>query len=169
MSEDFFGDLGKSITRATQKAVGRTGSLIESTKINAMMGAELKSIEKLYTELGEMVFDRCTKGFAAEESWAPVIEEIRTHKAKVQSLRGELADIKGMRVCSSCGELIDSKVPFCPMCGAAVYGGEDDVRDAARLAEAVAKEAAEETVDEAPDAGGDLVKTDEEAFEEEEE
>lgn len=37
MSDDFFGDLGKSISRVTQKAVGRTGELFETTKILSLI------------------------------------------------------------------------------------------------------------------------------------
>ena len=58
MSDDFFGDLGKSISRVTQKAVGRTGELFETTKINAQISGEQREIEKLYAKIGARFFCR---------------------------------------------------------------------------------------------------------------
>ena len=42
MADDFFGELGKSISRATQQAVDRTGDFFERTKITAQITGEQK-------------------------------------------------------------------------------------------------------------------------------
>ena len=125
MSDDFFGDLGKSITRATQKAAMRTGSLIESTKINAMITAESKAIEKLYLELGELVYEQYDGGeIKTSSQMSAIVDELDMHLEKISSYRTELAEVKGMKVCPSCGEIIEMDALFCPKCGVSAVTGE---------------------------------------------
>lgn len=144
MSDDFFGDLGKSITRATQRAAMRTGSLIESTKINAMITAETKSIEKLHLELGELVYERVMEEkITPDEEMQAIIEELKGHLEKILNYRVELAEVRGMRVCPSCGEIIDPQVLFCPKCGVATPPPEEEEKSVlhAALPEAEEEEA----------------------------
>ena len=145
MSDDFFGDLGKSISRATARAVGRTGSLIESTKINAMITAETKSIERLHLELGELVYERCLEEkMTPDEEMQVIIDELKSHLEKILSYRVELAEVRGMRVCPSCGEIIDMDVLFCPKCGVATPSADETEN-------AVLHAAAEDELEEEPD------------------
>ncbi|MBQ6469406.1 MAG: zinc ribbon domain-containing protein [Lachnospiraceae bacterium] len=149
MSDDFFGDLGKSITRATQKAAMRTGSLIESTKINALITAESKAVEKLYLELGELVYEQFEDGEVRTDSQIlSIIDELDMHLEKISSYRAELAEVKGMKVCPSCGEIIETDALFCPKCGVSTLTGE---QEAAEPAEEEDPYGAEEEYDDAED------------------
>ena len=121
MSDDFFGDLGKSISRVTQKAVGRTGELFETTKINAQISGEQREIEKLYAKIGAVVYRKIANGtMEADEDIAPIVDDIRAHAGQLASRRKALAGVKRMRVCPACGELIATDVAFCPKCGTPV-------------------------------------------------
>ena len=121
MSDDFFGDLGKSISRVTQKAVGRTGELFETTKINAQISGEQREIEKLYAKIGAVVYRKIANGtMEADEDIAPIVDDIRAHAGQLASRRRALAGVKTMRVCPACGELIATDVAFCPKCGTPV-------------------------------------------------
>ena len=145
MSDDFFGDLGRSITRATQKAASRTGSLIESTKINAMVSAEEKAIEGYMKEIGETIYARCVSGeMKTDELLAPIVDEISARQEKIRSYRAELASLRGMTVCPSCGEIIETDSLFCPKCGTATPGGEQEVAEVTEPQDAGDADAAEE-------------------------
>ena len=105
MSDDFFGDLGKSISRVTQKAVGRTGELFETTKINAQISGEQREIEKLYAKIGAVVYRKIANGtMEADEDIAPIVDDIRAHAGQLASRRRALA----------------TDVAFCPKCGTPV-------------------------------------------------
>lgn len=121
MSDDFFGDLGKSISRVTQKAVNRTGDLFETTKINAQISGERREIEKLYAKIGAIIYRKIANGtMEADEDIAQIVDDIRAHAGQLASRRRALAGVKRMRVCPACGELIASDVAFCPKCGTPV-------------------------------------------------
>lgn len=121
MSDDFFGDLGKSISRVTQQAVNRTGDLFETTKINAQISGEKREIEKLYAKIGAIIYRKVSNGtMEADEDIAAIIDDIRAHAGQLASRRKALAGVKRMRVCPACGELIATDVAFCPKCGTPV-------------------------------------------------
>ncbi|MBP3914071.1 MAG: hypothetical protein J6D14_06655 [Lachnospiraceae bacterium] len=136
MSEDFFGDLGKSIFKTTQNAVDRTSNFFESTKINAQISAEQKEIEKLYSAIGEYV----TRKYEAKDEIFPDdelrsrIEAVHARLGKLLELKQALAGAKGMKICTSCQELIANDMAFCPKCGAPVpVEEEEDLSDYEQL------------------------------------
>ena len=45
MADDFFSEIGRSLSRFTQQAVGKTGEVVEMTKFNAQISSEQKEVE----------------------------------------------------------------------------------------------------------------------------
>lgn len=119
MSDDFFGDLGKSISKITQGAADRTNSFLEAAKINARIGGVNREIERLYERIGEAV---CALNDAGEKSLGEdvlsLMEEVKARRETILSLRESLASVQGKKVCPACTEIIESDVAFCPRCGA---------------------------------------------------
>ena len=119
MAEDFFGELGKSISRATQQAVDKTSVFIERTKISAQISGEQKEIDKLYQRIGEIVYRKVKMGeMESNPEFAPIIHDIDAHTNQVTTYKKTLADVRKMKVCESCGSVIAMDVAFCPKCGA---------------------------------------------------
>ena len=119
MAEDFFGELGKSISRATQQAVDKTSVFIERTKITAQISGEQKEIDKLYQRIGEIVYRKVKMGeMESDPEFAPIIHDIDAHTNQVTTYKKTLADVRKMKVCESCGSVIAMDVAFCPKCGA---------------------------------------------------
>ena len=119
MADDFFGELGKSISRATQQAVDKTSVFIERTKITAQISGEQKEIDKLYQVIGEIVYRKVKTGEMNNDiDIAPIIHDIDTHSSQVTTYKRTLADVRNMKICENCGSVIAMDVAFCPKCGA---------------------------------------------------
>lgn len=130
MSEDFFGDLGKSISRYTKKAVDKTSTMVEGAKISAQISAEHREIDKLYQKIGETVYRKAMeKTIDLDDDLSAFVDEIRQRKEKTNSLKKDLADVRGQKVCPNCGELIPKEVAFCPKCGAPAPTAADETKD----------------------------------------
>ncbi len=156
MSEDFFGDLGKSISRYTQNAVDKTSTFFEATKISAQISTEQKEIDKLYQKIGETVYRRAeSRQMQLDDDLAAFVEEIRSHREQISSRRKDLADVKGKKVCPSCGELIPREVAFCPKCGAPSPADEDR-EEADQPKEDTAEQEAEESASTTEEAAGSV-------------
>ena len=118
MAEDFFGELGRSISRATKQAYDKTSVFVESTKISAQISGQQREIEKLYQKIGENVYKKVRQGeFEPDAELMLIVEEIRKRQGQMASMRKNLAEVRNMKVCLNCGELIQSEVAFCPKCG----------------------------------------------------
>ncbi len=118
MSEDFFGDLGKSLSRSAQKAATRTGTFFESTKMNAQISSEQKEVEKLYAEIGELVYERALEGQMPEDpEITKLVHMVREHRVRILKMKRDLADVRGMQICPNCQEEVAPDVSFCPKCG----------------------------------------------------
>lgn len=119
MADDFFSTLGKSISKYTQKAVESTGTFVESTKISTQISGEKRAIDQEYQKIGEIIYRRIGRGeFEADEDLKKLAEGIDVHRDKMNTLKEQLADVKGQQICPNCGELIPKDVAFCPKCGA---------------------------------------------------
>ncbi len=126
MSEDFFGDLGKSISKYTQTAVDKANTVLESTKVTAQISTENKENEKVYQKIGEIVVKLAAEGqMELNDELQGLVNELKEHNAKITMYKSQLADIKGMKICPTCKELISKEVAFCPKCGAAVQVEEE--------------------------------------------
>lgn len=130
MSEDFFGDLGKSISRYTKKAVDRTSTMVEAAKISAQISGERREVDKLYQKIGETVYRKAAeKSIDLDDDLTAFVEDIHQRKEKMASLTRDLADVKGQKVCQNCGELIPKEVAFCPKCGAPTPVAETEQKE----------------------------------------
>lgn len=121
MSDDFFGDLGRHISKYTKKAADSTGAFLESTKISSQISGEERMVEKLYRELGELTYRLAGQGTLSLDGDGKFkADQITAHRKRIRELKDQLAKVRGMKVCPHCGELIDSDVSFCPKCGAPI-------------------------------------------------
>ncbi|MDO4614349.1 MAG: zinc ribbon domain-containing protein [Lachnospiraceae bacterium] len=121
MSDDFFGDLGKSLSRSAQKAANKTGTFFESTKMSAQISGEQKEVEKLYADIGELVYEKTLQGEMPEDpELAELIHAVREHRVKILKMKRELAGVKGMQICPNCQEEMAPDAAFCPKCGARI-------------------------------------------------
>ncbi len=151
---NFFSEIGKSIAKATRKAADSTGSAVNTARMKAQISGENKEIEKLYQRLGESVFRRAGEdpaGFSDED--LAVFEEIRAHLGAVAALEGQLAAAKGMKICPSCRELVETGAAFCPMCGAA-FPQETITHEPEEAPAAESGTFGEESADDIPQEGG---------------
>jgi len=147
MANDFFNELGSSISRATQTAVDKTSSFFGIQKLNVKIATEKGKIEKLYTVLGEAYYKELSAGtLPVGEEISDTVEELAERFARIDSLKADLAAAKGMRICESCGNMANTDDVYCAKCGAKLPDIPAQEETAEEAAEAVedAAEAAEE-------------------------
>lgn len=153
MSDDFFSDIGRHISRYTKKAAEQTGTFFEATKISAQITGEENEVRKIYQKLGEEVFQRAvTGGVALTDSEKELVDSIGHHKEKIRVMRQQLADVKGMVVCPKCGAIIAGDSSFCPKCGAEV---PEDLRSDRKKEQEAAEDARFENEDDGEDTAAD--------------
>ncbi len=104
------------ITKATQDVVRGTKDLTDTARWNSMIADEQKQIQDLYTQIGKLYYK--TASFDSETPLGNLCASVRAAEERIETYRGEVCKIKGVRRCTVCGADAPIKAAFCGVCGA---------------------------------------------------
>ena len=94
----------------------KTSEVVEAQRIKWGISDRKSKIGKLYTSLGEMYYQSVAgKGDLSEA--ADVIRRIGEKQNEIEGLEAQLAALKNMRRCPSCGAVNKENAGFCDQCG----------------------------------------------------
>ena len=94
ISSDFAQNAAKKSGEFAQTAAKKSGEMVEVTKLNMSMTSEENSIEKLYTELGELCYSSIQAGTELDGSISEVCQKIKAHKDAIAEIKGKIKSIK---------------------------------------------------------------------------
>lgn len=112
----FFDNLSKKVSEAGQKTIQKTKELADTSRLNAMISDEEKTINNTYFQIGKLYVsihkDDC------EEDFLGMIHTIAEGEAKIRDYKKQIQDIRGVQRCEKCGAEVPSGAAFCSSCGA---------------------------------------------------
>ncbi len=112
---DFFNKIGDLANKAGKK----TEDLTKEAKIKMKMSESKSKIEELYKEIGKEMYQKHIKGEeASREDFADPLVKIDDLSKEIEEYQNQIRKLKNKRICASCDAEIDSKIKFCPHCGA---------------------------------------------------
>ena len=114
----FLENLGKKVGEAAQAAAKKSGELVEVTKLNVNINSEEDKIQKLYAQIGKVVFEKYNASGIAEDDVQEACENIKVHEQNIRTLRDKISEVKGTKQCVGCGADMDKDQIFCSKCGA---------------------------------------------------
>ena len=112
----FFDQLGQKLTQTSQDAVKKTKDMAEVVRLNGVINEETKKIEAGYRELGKLYFERCAD--QADPVFQPYVAEIQRAQTSIREMKEAICQLKGVRLCPSCGAELSAGALFCTACGA---------------------------------------------------
>lgn len=113
----FLDNFGKKVSEAAQAAAKKSGELVEITKINMNISSEEDKMQKLYTEMGKIIYKKyCSTDEVAEE-FIEMCNTIKSHEENITNLKQKVYDIKNVKLCTECGAELEKTAAFCPKCG----------------------------------------------------
>lgn len=110
----FFSELGETITETGKEVSQKVKGLTEIAKLNMDVKKKEEFIQKQYREIGKQYYA------LHKDDEEPFLEEImliRETMEEIEQLKAEIAELKGTRICSACGAVIEQDALFCKMCG----------------------------------------------------
>ena len=118
MGHDFFDDLSDTISRTTRDLGKRAGQIYESQKIRSRLSGEEHMVEKLKSDIGNLLYQRYKNGESTDSELHSLCREIDQHMKIIAEYRDAAAELKGRKICPACQKAVDRNVLFCPYCGA---------------------------------------------------
>ena len=114
----FFDELGKKASSTMQSAKDKTNKISAEMKLKSQLSEKKDRITVLYSEIGKEVYFNYQKGINENtDVISNKAKEIAKINEEINSLNLELLNVKGIKICPSCGEQIPSGSEFCPKCG----------------------------------------------------
>lgn len=111
-----FEGLSKVISETSATAVSKTKELARIAQLNGAISDEEKIIAAAHTEIGR----RYVENLAAErrDLFGDQIDLIAQAQGRIEALRRELDEVKGLGKCPYCGAAVEAGKAFCGNCGA---------------------------------------------------
>lgn len=148
---DFFNKLAETITDTSKVVAQKAKDVAEISRITGQISAEESRINAAYLSIGKRFYEE--NAGEVMEAYIQDFSVINESKAKIQSLKEQLKQLKGVSKCPQCGAEVPANSAFCSFCGAKLMVEEPkeenvvDSEEAATKTEeatAAANEAAQE-------------------------
>lgn len=125
----FFDNIGKKLSQTGQAAVQKTKQMADVAKLNSDISDEEKKSTNIYYQIGRLYVSLHKDN--PESDFEVLIEQLNESQTKIENLKQQIQDIKGVKRCSTCGAEIPNNATFCSSCGTAVI--QQKAVDAANL------------------------------------
>ncbi|HAL73807.1 MAG TPA: hypothetical protein DCM45_01790 [Clostridiales bacterium] len=117
-----FDNFGKKVGKVANDAAAKSRELAEIARHNVEISEERSTIRMLYRDIGELYYREHRQD--APEDLKPFCDKIDVAAGRIHDLEAKIQQIKGVRICKSCGETSDRRARFCSACGQAFTADE---------------------------------------------
>lgn len=118
----FFEKFGEKLTTAGKDVARKTKELADTAKLNMQISNEEDNIKSKYIEIGKLYYELFSS--SPDEKFAGFCNSISESKNKIDTLKVQILEIKGVKKCSNCGTEIDFTATFCCSCGSPTTSAE---------------------------------------------
>ncbi len=166
-----FNDFTQKFTEKVKKLGKDTADEVQKLnkirQLNGKISDAKKKIESVYSEIGKKFYE-LHKDYIPE-GFEELIETINGKTAEIEELKGQLREVKGVVLCTSCNMEVSGDERFCPNCGSKmpepVEVADEEDEDAVVVDAEEVKDVAADVVEDVKDAATDAVEGAKEAAE----
>jgi len=110
-------DIGGTILNFTKNVTKSSGDLFKTTRLSMNVSSEQTNLKNLYLEIGKKVHEIYQYGGTLGKFFDEKYLELEACERKINELKDQIAQIKGVRECTKCGKSAERTAEFCPKCG----------------------------------------------------
>lgn len=115
--KEFFEDLGKFITETAGNVGKKTEEVMQVQKLKNQIRSLERGNQSDLMDLGKIIYERFLKEEGVDGELEVICEEIRKRRRIISAFEKKLSDMRGVKECENCHELIEKDMKFCPHCG----------------------------------------------------
>ena len=159
-----FDEIKRGATGIADRAVKKTGEMTNLVKLKVGIKSAEAKLSSVYEEIGRLFYTAERNGEDCTSDIAAYIMKADKLKADIASAKRQLAKLRNVRICDSCGNEIGETVNFCPICGAkqetlVEIEPEETVEEAVEEVKETAADAFDETKDKAEEFFANIADT----------
>ena len=143
-----FDEIKRSASGVADRAVKKTGEVTSLVRLKVSLRSAEAKLKEVYEEIGRLFYTAERKGEDCTSDTAAYIMKADKLKADIAAINKQIAKLRNVRICETCGHEISQNVNFCPICGAKQDTlVEVEPEEADEAAEEAVEEAAETVTD----------------------
>ena len=112
----FFDDLSKKINDATSNAAQKNRDNGEISRLRAAVAEEEAKVNNAYIQIGKLYYTNNSDSI--EECYQVFADIVKESEKKIADMNTQMRAIRGVVVCTQCGNELPNNVAFCSFCGA---------------------------------------------------
>lgn len=113
---DFFNKLAETITDTSKVVTQKAKDVAEVAKLNSQISVEENRINAAYLSIGKRFYEE--NAGEVMEAYIQDFSVINESKAKIQDLKTQLIQLRGVCQCPQCNAEVPTTFAFCNFCGA---------------------------------------------------
>ena len=114
----FLDNLGTTLTEKGKVVADKAKEMADVTRLKVQISSEESKIKEAYLQIGRLFCNR-DMGEVPEE-FIPYVQIVANSKAQIENLKGQISDVKGIKICPECGAENPLDATFCSACGSKV-------------------------------------------------
>lgn len=115
---DFFDKLSKKASETYKMTKEKTTQISGELKLKNKINEAKEEIEKIYSEIGKLVYTAHKNGEAvSEDEVTAKCEEIARKEEEIEKAQVEILSLKKIKKCVNCGAELNENDEFCSKCG----------------------------------------------------
>ena len=113
-----FDEIKRNASGFAGRAVKKTGDVTNLVKLRVGIKTAESKLSSVYEEIGRLFYNAERSGEDCTSDIAAFIMKADKLKADIAAYTKQIAKLRNLRICDSCGNEIDDTDSFCPFCGA---------------------------------------------------
>lgn len=129
MTDDFFVELGETLSKTAKDLGIKADSFFEGQKIRTKIMSEQRLVDQAMEDIGNIIYQKYIDGGAVDQDVTELCEEITERKVAIAQYRETVSKMKGEKVCPACGASIPMEASFCMRCGTPCKTEEEPAKE----------------------------------------
>ncbi len=114
---DSLSKFAKSVGDGAKTAVKKSEDMVEIARLNKAITNEEDRIKLTYVEIGKEIYSRYERNDNIHEELVELCGRIDEYHKNILGIREKIAQLKNVKICSSCGAELELNSEFCVKCG----------------------------------------------------
>ena len=123
-ASEFFGNLGKSISKTADIVAKKTDEFISIQRIRGHISSLEQQMIGDFKKIGEIIYQKNVYGESFSVEINDLCQEISSIRNEIAACREEIAAKKGDKLCPACGASVSQDACFCMQCGEPIGRGD---------------------------------------------
>jgi hypothetical protein len=91
--------------------------MVETNKLNSAIHKEEAAIQAAYSQIGETYFETYKDDPEIPPAFRQMLDGVLANMQQIAELKVKIVEVKGDKLCPSCGNEVNAETYFCSKCG----------------------------------------------------